>query len=88
MLLNIGTLEIFNYIKSQCEFKDELAEEINDLLIMNENGRFNKEINNMWIEYCEAHSICPCCGSQIEIVSEQERLEDEPSYFKVCPNCG
>ena len=94
--MNIGVLEIFNYIKSECNSnKQELAEEVNDLIMLSDGSKFSTQLNNYWIEYCEANNICECCGvtKQTEEALDIETLEyqgfpcKQIIYEKYCPYC-
>ena len=93
--MNIGITEIFTYIKSQCESKEELAEEINDLIMLSDRSKFSIELNHYWEEYCTSYGICVCCGTTLETeeCKDSETIEyqgfpcKQILYEKYCPNC-
>lgn len=94
--MNIGITEIFDCIKSKCESKEELAEEINDLIMLSDRSKFSIELNDYWEEYCETNNICVCCGSDIETkeYKDTETIEyqgfpcRQVLHVKYCSNCG
>ena len=94
--INIGILELFTYIESQCESKEELAEEVNDLIMLSQGSHFSTQLNDYWGEYCETNNICTSCGSDIETKEYQDTEIIECQGFpcrqilhvKCCPNCG
>lgn len=94
--MSVGISDIFDYIKSRTTTTQELAEDINELILDTDRSEFSKQLNNYWTEYCEANNICECCGSskQIRESPDNEIVEFQGFpcrqiiYESYCPKCG
>ena len=92
--MDVDIYEIFNYIKDNSDNKQELADNMNSLIMATDNSKFSMKLNNLWSDYCSDHNLCECCGEQMVTKEEKEPREyfgfptNEIITYRVCPNCG
>ena len=92
--MDVDIYEIFNYIKDNSDNKQELADNMNSLIMATDRSKFNIQLNKLWSDYSADHNICECCGEQIVTIEEKEPMEyfgfptNEIITYRVCPNCG
>ena len=92
--MEVDIFEIFNYIKDNSDNKQELADNMNSLIMATDRSKFNLQMNKLWDEYCTSYGICTCCGERMVAIEEKEPMEyfgfptNEIITYQVCPNCG
>ena len=90
--------ELFDLIKTYCEFDEEstigcVVELLGE--IRNNPNKFCNELYNITEDYADMNNKCPICGADYNTKityneeSEYQGLEvQEEIYEKECPNCG
>ena len=93
--MDVDIYEIFNYIKDNSDNKQELADNMNSLIMSTDRSKFSMQLNKLWDEYCTSYGICVCCGTTLETeeCKDSETIEyqgfpcKQILYEKYCPNC-
>lgn len=89
--------ELIETIDKVSNTKKETVEDVNDLLVqmMDNPRKFTNQLANELDEYCGSNSICPRCGSKLELL-KLDKVQEEYQGFLAdrnentygCKKCG
>ena len=87
-IFDMDSYDLFDLIKKTSIDNEEMAVSINNIIMLSDGSKLSKELNEHWIEYCDDTNICPCCGEELKVITNEYKDDEEKEYIRRCSNCG